>query len=278
VTDSYHSIVGLPGSGKTTFLAALWHLIDAGEIESQLVLDKLVGNHVHLNNLVDAWRRCQEVPRTPMGGDEEVTIHVHQPQTGRRLVLGFPDLSGESFAEQFATRACNESYLEGADRVGGVLVFVNADRPNDGLTIADLGPAIEGEGSPEAEVNEWSPTHVPEQVKLVDLLQFLQRPPFGWRKRRLVVAVSAWDVVHSPGPTPDEWLARELPFLDQFLRHNPDSFDLRIYGISAQGGAITDATRQALAAQVPSERITCVYQNDVGHDITAPLLWLTGDE
>ena len=32
----YHSIVGLPGSGKTTYLAAVWHVIDAGEVSTKL--------------------------------------------------------------------------------------------------------------------------------------------------------------------------------------------------------------------------------------------------
>src|SRR5271165_6669586 len=79
VTQMYHSIIGLPGTGKTTFLAALWHLIDAGEVSTRLVLDKLIGDHSYLNSIVEAWRRCEEVPRTSMAAEASVAVHLHEP-------------------------------------------------------------------------------------------------------------------------------------------------------------------------------------------------------
>jgi hypothetical protein len=123
---------------------------------------------------------------------------------------------------------------------------------------------------------EWSPELVPEQVRLVDLLQFLQQPPFARRLRRVAVSVSAWDVIPEPKPSPHAWLARELPLLHQFLECNPDSFEFRVYGISAQGGDVTGEKRSELARRTPSERIQCVGPDADPHDLTAPLLWLSG--
>jgi hypothetical protein len=278
VSTQYHSILGLPRSGKTTFLAALWHLIDAGEVATKIVLDKLVGDHAHLNMIVEAWRRCEEVPRTSMAAETKVTIHVHVLASGQKVVLGFPDLSGESFEEQFAARACASDYVEGFRHPGGILLFVNANRPSDGMTLAEIGPAIAVTDEPaEHELErEWTAELVPEQVRLVDLLQFLLRPPFVRRQRRLVVVVSAWDVVLEPKPTPEQWLARELPLLHQFLTNNPESFDVRVYGVSAQGGDVTGEQRTALARQTPSRRIRCVGPDADRNDLTAPLVWLTG--
>ncbi len=135
---------------------------------------------------------------------------------------------------------CSADYVDGFSRDGGILLFVSADRRTDGLTLADLGPAIAGaeERDEEPVVREWSPPDVPQQVQLVELLQFLQRPPFARRCRRLGVIVSAWDVVLEPKPAPDEWLAREMPLLHQFLMNNPESFCARVYGVSAQGGDV----------------------------------------
>jgi hypothetical protein len=182
----YHSVLGLPRSGKTTFLAALWHLISAGEVETNLVLDKLVGNHEYLNSIVEAWRRCEEVPRTPRGGEAHVSIYAHEPSTGRKIVLEFPDLSGETFEEQLASRTCKANYVHGFDGNGGVLLFLNADRSQDGMTLLDIAPAIAGdtESQPAGAEREWSPELVPEQVRLVDLLQFLQQRPFAQHQRR----------------------------------------------------------------------------------------------
>jgi hypothetical protein len=278
VTAQYHSILGLPRSGKTTFLAALWHLIDAGEVSTKLVLDKLVGDHAYLNTIVEAWRRCEEVPRTSRAAETKVTIHVQDPASGQKVVLCFPDLSGESFEDQFAARSCTSDYVEGYTGVGGILLFVNANRPSDGMTLADVGPGIaDADEAPQIESErEWTADLVPEQVRLVDLLQFLLRPPFVRRQRRLAVVVSAWDAVLDPKPSPERWLARELPFLHQFLTNNLDSFTTHVYGVSAQGGDVVGDQRTQLVKQTPGRRIQCVGPGADPHDLTAPLVWLAG--
>jgi hypothetical protein len=274
MSELYHSIVGLPSSGKTTFLAALWHLIDAGEVSTKLLLDRLVGDHTYLNMITDAWRRCEEVPRTSRASETKLTIYAREPTSGLKIALGFPDLSGESFEEQFTARTCSPDYV-GFRGDGGILLFVTADRRTEGLTLSDLGPAIAGaEPNEMPVVHEWSPSDVPQQVQLVELLQFLQRPPFARRCRRLAVIVSAWDVVLEPKPTPDQWLAREMPLLYQFLKNNEESFCARVYGVSAQGGDVKGEERAALARQTPSERIQCLGRNVDLHDLTAPVLWI----
>jgi hypothetical protein len=301
----FHSILGLPRSGKTTYLAALWHLIDAGEAETKLVLDKLIGDHAYLNRIVDAWRRCEEVPRTSMGAEEKsLSIHVHERRTGTNAILMFPDLSGESFERQFAERICPAEYVRGFVEHGGILLFVNADRPSDGMTLLDIGPAVEEVPQAEPQLlrnpavvqqeqvklkptpaaqelntsaDPWRPSFVPEQVQLVDLLQFLQLPPFERRRRRLAVIVSAWDVITPPSLQPANWLAREMPLLDQFLRNNPESFEVRVYGVSAQGGDVKGAAKaELLKVSQPSLRIRCVGPDASAHDLTAPIVWLSG--
>jgi len=277
MTVSHHAILGLPRSGKTTFLAALWHVIDAGEVATQLTLDKLVGDHTYLNTIVESWRRCQEVPRTSMAAEEIVSIHVHETATGRKSVLRFPDLSGESFEHQYESRRCTQAYVASYEDEGGIMLFVNADRAVDGLTVTDLAPAVAGDPSvANVQATPWSPKVVPEQVRLVELLQFLQRPPFARRKRRVALAISAWDAVADPKPSPEEWLRREMPLLYQFLTNNPESFETRLYGISAQGGDVKTANRQALLQTTPSQRIQCVGPDVAPNDLTAPLIWLDG--
>lgn len=280
MTSQQHSIIGLPGSGKTTFLAALWHLLDAGEVSSKFVLDKLVGDHTHLNAIVDAWRKCEEVPRTSMAAEARVSIHVKEAATGKQAILHFPDFSGESFEHQLSSRSCTQEYIDGLEGPGGILLFVTADRPSDGMSIVDV--AQMGAGSmvvelPETHI-EWSSELVPAQVNLVELLQFLQRRPFSRTVRRVAVVVSAWDVVQEPRLEPGQWLCRELPFLYQFLISNSSSFVFEVYGVSAQGGNVKSARRRELAQQTPSTRIQCVGFNTDPHDLTSPIAWLMSSE
>lgn len=287
MTDFYHSIIGLPESGKTTFLAALWHIIDAGEVSTALKLDTQIGDHKYLNAIVDNWYKCIKVPRTSGQDEKSLSINMHHPATNRRIVLEFPDLSGESFDRQVASRKCPTEYVECYENEGGILLFINADRGQDGMSIQDLAPVLEGDtvDKQTSELIRWSPNFVPQQVRLVELLQFLQKRPFARRQRRLVVAISAWDVVQNPRPEPGEWLERECPFLHQYLIANLDSFEFRVFGISAQGGDIpmegkepTEAqlaTQKELLSRFPSERIECIGPDTQPHDLTAPICWLT---
>ena len=116
---------------------------------------------------------------------------------------------------------------------------------------------------------------VSEQAQLVDLLQCMQRDPFRPMKRRLAVVISAWDVVTDETMTPERWLATEMPLLTQFLKSNTESFETEVFGVSAQGGVITEDTRRDLLNKVPSRRIRCVVGRLASSDITLPLKWLS---
>lgn len=275
-----HLIAGLPRSGKTTFLAAFWHLMNAGEVSTKLELDRLTGEQEYLNTIAESWRRCEEVLHTSLQNEKEsLSIHVRNPSTNHKATLVFPDLSGESFKSQVELRKCRQSYLDACDASGGLLLFVTADRAHDHLSVLDVISMTEGdEASPKEDaeqVAEWSPAFIPEQVRLVELLQFLQRPPFKRRRRRLALIVSAWDAQPNPKLTPEKWVRRELPLLHQFLRTNKESFEFQIYGVSAQGGSVRSAeVRGRLLRQTSSERIKCVGPNTSLHDLTSPVLWL----
>jgi hypothetical protein len=143
----------------------------------------------------------------------------------------------------------------------------------------DIAPLLEGDpsASEPAEIREWTPDLIPEQVRLVDLLQFLEHPPFRRALRRVAVMVSAWDLLPEPAPTPQQWLRRELPLLHQFLESNSSSFMVRVFGVSAQGGQFKGEERDRLLAEIPGERILCVGDGVKPHDLTAPIAWLMSE-
>jgi hypothetical protein len=70
-----------------------------------------------------------------------------------------------------------------------------------------------------------------------------------------------------------------MPLLDQFLKNSPDNFEVRVYGVSAQGGNVRGASRtELLKVRQSSLRIRCVGRNTTPHDLTAPLVWLSGGD
>lgn len=288
-------IMGLPASGKTTFLAALWHLVESGETECRLVMDHFRGDFTYLNNIADAWRNFKKVPRTSQTGDTDVTIYLRDRVTGARGTALFPDLAGEIFDLQVEERRCRPEFVEQADAEDGILFFINADVKEDGLSIidfnarlprdaADAVPALEtpqelGDVSAPVVVPEWEPKFLPAQVRVVQLLSDLLRPPFTYRTRKLAFMISAWDLVRDQGRTPEQWLAKNMPLADQFLRTNRMSFTYQVYGISAQGVRLEDNVAVDGATKiVPSRRVQIVRHDGEGHDLTVPLAWLMSTE
>ena len=299
--DANFVIIGLPASGKTTFLAALWHLVEAGEADCRLKLGNYEGDLAYLNRIAEAWRTFKPVPRTSQIGDADVVIELVDRETGAAASAFFPDLAGETFDIQVESRRCKPELIERIAADDGLLLFISADVKGSNLSIVDFNAMMpqDGEGSEaedQAELEhggpaheedagevaaatetsaEWEPKLLPPQVRLVQLLSDLLRAPFKPRRRRLAVLVSAWDLTSGMGLKPAEWLAAEMPLVDQFLKTNADAFDHQVYGVSAQGLSLGDETAIDAAAQlVSSRRIQVVDEDGDSHDLTSPLVWL----
>lgn len=268
-------IMGLPKSGKTTFLAALWHLIEACEVETSLRLAQLRGDITYLNTISKAWREFNPVPRTSMQSEPTIEIVVADASSGETALLAFPDLSGEGFEQQVEQRSCTREYLERCDVCDGLILFLTANRSHDDLTLYDIHDAMGPPGEQDvANQVPWTPKAIPEQVRLVDMLQFLTRMPFRRAKRRLAVVISAWDLVSPAQRDPAAWLARELPLVDQFLKTNGRWFEVSAYGVSAQGFDLESGDKDAAARLGTSARVIVDGPNAGPHDLTAPLKWL----
>lgn len=281
------TIMGLPASGKTTFLAALWHLVEANEAECRLKFHGSSGDFTYLNMIAEAWRSFTPVPRTSQIGDKDVIIQLTDSETQVSGQAFFPDLAGETFARQVEERVCQPEFIEALSQNRGILFFINADVKEDSLSINEFNARIPVQVSdvnsasdvkpdePTSELREWVPRDLPAQVKVVQLLSDLIRPPFEPLKRRIAVMISAWDLVRDMELTPCDWLASHMPLVAQFLRANQTYFEFQIYGVSAQGVSLEDEQAiSEVARHAPSHRIQIVGQGGEGHDLTEPLVWL----
>lgn len=284
-------IMGLPASGKTTFLAALWHLIESDETSCRLRLDRYEGDLAYLNRIAEAWRTFQKVPRTSQVGDVDITIHLVDSETGENGTAFFPDLAGETFEHQVEARRCRPEFVAKVANDDGVLFFISADRKEDDLSVLELNrrlplelsePAGDQDGdaiaAEQPKAPEWVPKSVPAQVKIVQLLSDLIRSPFVARRRRLAILISAWDLTIGTGMSPEGWLMAHMPLVVQFLRSNWSAFEYAIYGVSAQGVSLDDeAAVDKVAGLAPSRRIMVVGPEGEAHDLTLPLVWLVAE-
>lgn len=279
-----YMVVGFQASGKTTFAAALWHLVDSREISTALVKGKHVGDFRYLEEIAKSWAEGWQVERTKTQQVEEISINLRYPATETDLSLEFADLSGETFEKAFATRLVPPTVVELVKQSSGILLFVSADRLVDGATILDAFGSDKSDGNSvqddDSDESPFNPEKTPLQVQLVDLLQALSCAPLDRQLLRVAVIVSAWDLADEKSA--EIWLAKRLPLLDQFLRNSESISDRRIYGVSAQGGQLPKKgekpteERERLLSVVPSKRIKIVGTDVSEHDLTGPLLWLSG--
>lgn len=276
-------VLGLPGSGKTTFLAALWHLLTSNEVETKLSLVTLqAGESAHLNEIASLWRRAKVQERTMQAGDRTVTMSLRNGTTPE-FRLSFPDLAGEAFQQMWETRECAPE-VAASMRSSNVLLFIHADKIKaPGWIIEDVEDA-EAAGLP-VEVSKpvpWNARLAPTQVKLVDLLQLLQAPSLDGGVRSVSIVLSAWDKAVGAGMSPDQYLSEHLPLLRQYVAHGLNkAWKVKVFGVSAQGGEYDetgkprkDDAQRIREMDVPSERISVVSAEGLSHDLTEPLQWL----
>ena len=119
-------ILGLPSSGKTTYLAALWHLVLERDVETRLKFDRLrKGDNTYLNKIALRWRSATIQERTSISGGGLVSMDL-KAVTGDIVNITFPDLPGEAYRDMWETRTCTNEVGE-ALQVPYVLLFIHGD-------------------------------------------------------------------------------------------------------------------------------------------------------
>lgn len=304
LTSNNCMFIGLPSSGKSSFIGALWHVVLTGEIVSKFSVMSQPDDREYLNQLSESFLACKSPERTKTDDIKKINLSIKAKDTGQEVNFIFPDMSGETFRAQYAYRKISEDFLKEISDCSGIMLFVNPKYlkksniiPNFGISLDDLTPDEEPEEEENLEVKtstevEWSSDMSQTQVVLVDILQMIKKHVLT--PCRICLIISAWDLIKDmPGElesniNPEEWIVKEVPLLHQFLTANNSIFTYETFGISAQGGKYaegsflsTEAKSKALDVQEQlqsklkqSERIRVQYKDEISHDITIPINWL----
>ena len=290
------SIIGLPESGKTTFLAALWELVTERRVEKALTFDSIGENdHSYLQKIVKVWRKATEQARTRLNGLSAVRMNL-KDRDGNVVEVAMPDAPGEDFRAMWENRELGR-VLGDSLASGNVMLLVNGNKVKAPAWVTERAAQRKAMGKQKAEalVKEWNPSLAPTQVQLVDLLQLISHAPVGRAGRRIVVMISAWDKVEGEKLTPDAFLTAKMPLLAQYIEAGRDSWTSRVYGVSAQGGEYDGNEDNAELVEVgvqkkkrvkgrdadslrevdiPADRIRLVFGEQESNDLTEPLQWL----
>jgi hypothetical protein len=278
-------MVGLPETGKTTFLAAFWQAVYEAPANSPLRLHRLPSEREYLEEIRNSWLKFEPIPHTAVahiaGNEMELS-----DRNDANLDLRFPDLFGEVYEHLLLDRACPIDLRDLLTSADGLLVFVHPDRIRQSPRIdavnalekalqSDAKEATENATTEVEEPAEFDAAQLPVDTQMVDLIQLLLDAAEPKRISSVCVVVSAWDRAASESLAPGQWLERRLPLFAQYVTWN-DKFRHSIFGISAQGGRLVEDAEKLQSHLDPLERIVARDSNGQITDITAPVRWLVG--
>jgi hypothetical protein len=280
-------LVGLPSSGKTTFLAALWYLVE-GNNKTVFTVDSLDGDREFLNNMRDSWLLLNPVDRTPRTNEHVALMGLVNTITNKKINLRIPDLSGETFLDHWINRSWTHEFHKLISEADGIFFFIHPDQISEPIRIDEADYVKRGLAESEVELgqgenpelHEWERRLAPTQVQLVEILQFFQNADDAKLPLKLCVIISAWDLVSKLNESPESWLRNRLPLLWQYLFTNKKSYPSKIFGVSAQGGDYQTDEEKLSGYTDPQERILIVESDGKTkkHDLTIPLHWLMSEQ
>jgi hypothetical protein len=256
-------MVGLPESGKSTYLGALYHALGRPG-DDGLRLARAPEDREYLLELERRWLALTPLERSRHHGAKDVQIPILTAD-GAELVLAIPDVVGEDYLDAWLHGGWREGLLDWLNRANGILLFVRADNVQE-ATLISVDTVTD---SPNKKSDRWDPNTTPTQAMLCDLLEQIAEARAGTLPP-IAVVVAAWDEAAQVNLPPPAWLNWRTPLLDQRLRANEAEVPFKVFGVSAQGGNLHDeAVRQSLASHIEDRPLP---KN--GSPLTAPLKWL----
>lgn len=278
-------MIGMPSSGKTTYLVSLYNLLTLGEKNTLLSLkssDQIEGMETiklaieNFNKFLPVGRtlRAEKVwAKMPLVDEKEHKVSLH-----------IPDLSGEIFYDLVYDRKLKKDIVDFLQSADVLLFFLNLD-----TIIVDQRIPLEEESAIARIEKDYKESVIEEgkkrcieasgeqkkPVTQIDLVELLQCILYLTKKRiKVKFIISAWDSVEKRperyDQVPNKCMEKSLPLLFQFLCSNPDQIDNEIWGVSAQGFDFTDqAELEKRKMDDIGEHIRLITpQGEATHDLT----------
>lgn len=267
ITKSY--MIGLPGSGKTTFLGALgYYILNDDEKEGTYQIDT-IENMDYIREIGEIWVQCQIISRTKVGYFVNNKLLLHDRQNNK-IEIQIPDQSGETFEHNLKARNLKESMFNDLRECSVVFMFINPSKMSKNVWIYDIPGNYRNAES--GKLEETKEVRIHDQAKYIMLLQDI----YVVRKKRtkIKIIVSAWDNYMEKDISPEELLKTEVPMVWQFLEANKMNFECEYWGVSAQGGDWSSEEEQERLQNIDhaTDRIIVVDNGkNRSHDITAIL-------
>lgn len=243
-------MIGMPSSGKTTYLVSLTNMLMFGEQKTLLTLKNcdIPEGLENIQDEIENFNKFRPVGRTLRSAGSWIELPLSD-RRGDKVQLRIPDLSGEIFLDLVLERRLKKDIATHLREADALLFFLNINTMTKDQLIPVNGETAIGiiERGYEDSVLESAKAlpgengmQVGHQVTQSDLVELFQCVHYLANKRiRVKLIISAWDSIEKQlkpeHQTPEKYMEKSLPLLSQFLSSNPDRIDCEIWGVSAQG-------------------------------------------
>lgn len=227
-------IAGLPSSGKSTYIGALWYCLrhHAKNAKLKMVADtnNLPEDISVLNKLSDAYKNIKPINRTNSNSNEQVQINLKVVETGESIQVEVPDFLGEIFRDLVVLKVSEQlnNWVANTDSLVYFISDVSVGEFEDDFGAEDDDEELQTTDIPPFKITDISPA----AMNIMVLKYLLEKKNF----RNVVIVLSQWDKQTQNGKDakdPKEYLKEESPALYHFIEHN--IHNAHIIGLSAQG-------------------------------------------
>lgn len=269
-------IAGVPDAGKTTFIAALWHIISRNSSALELQFTTNPENTTYLNEIWEYWVSMRKIERSKIPVPDDITINVKRASDGEELVLDIPDFMGEQFQKIIDhTLPDNiKQWIEKSDRML-YLIHLLDDNIKDDMEKDAFQDNEEIDRVKEKEdALPLAPEKMMQASQNMMVLKYIANHA---KMKKVAIGLSAWDVKMNEGKTPEEFLKHRSPVLYNFIKlHFSECI---FFGVSAQGFDYKDKSEkefEMIDKARKCNRAFIVFNNEkeTSPDLTKPFNYL----
>jgi hypothetical protein len=235
-------MVGMPGSGKTTYLAMLSNMLvdNCNDMKLSKKAEDIPEGYEYFSKFGRQLLECKELDRTRRLEYNSLKISLWDDVENEYL-LDVPDISGEVFRDLVKDRRINRDIAKRIQESDCLLFFINYKNMSWERRIPLKRRNIGEKNIYYMENKEPNSVLVSKreanQSEIVELLQTLF--DLELNKPYIRFILSAWDRVEEEKGTdilPSKFVKKMFPLLHQFVETNSNYFKAEYWGVSAQGG------------------------------------------
>jgi hypothetical protein len=269
------SLIGLPRTGKSTYVGALWLLVQDPKVKD-IREEDFTGDRSYINWLSQQVADGIVIDRTEVDSDQGLSMKLDFAGKGT-VQLDMPDLAGEAARELVEQRVWHRPLGDAISRSDALMLFVHPDKTrapspaNLATSVATASERNAEEGEPR-KGPEFTAAQACTAAKLVEVLENVLDLRSDIWPVPVALVISAWDRRSNPELTPRRWLDDRLPGVSGFMDTNPDVIRPAVFGVSAQGGRLPEE-RDTLMKMDVAERVFAADGDGNSIPLFAPLQW-----